>query len=217
MNEAGIQGVGSSGTPLLQGNVQNIGKEDFLKLLVTQLQHQDPLQPMDNTEFVSQLAQFSTLEGITNMDTRLEFIGDSILSLNNFGAAGLIGSEVKALGDSFILDGSNVEINYKLQEDAASAEVSILSSTGTIVKQITTDGGAAGENSIVWDGRDSEGNALPPGNYTFTVTAERIDGSAVGVNTLLKGVVEEIEYENGAPFLLVGGQRVSMGSVVSVG
>ncbi len=217
MNEAGIEGVGSSGTSLLQGHVQNLGKEDFLKLLVTQLQHQDPLQPMDNTEFVSQLAQFSTLEGISNMDARLGFIGESILSLNNFGAAELIGSEVKALGDSFILDGSNVEINYQLQEDASSAEVSLLNSTGTTVKQIKTGSGAAGENSIVWDGRDSEGNALPPGSYTFTVTAERSDGSDVGVDTLLRGVVEGIDYENGMPFLLVGGKRVSMGSVVSVG
>ncbi len=217
MNEAGIQEVGNSVTPLLQGNVQNIGKEDFLKLLVTQLQHQDPLEPMDNTEFVSQLAQFSTLEGITNMDTRLEFIGDSILSLNNFGAARLIGSEIKALGDIIVLNDSNVDISYQLQGDAANVKVSILNSSGSMVRQIETEGGGAGESSIVWDGRDSEGNTLPPGSYSFTVTAESADGSDVGVDTLLRGFVEGVEYENGVPFLLVGGKRVSMGSVVSVG
>ena len=217
MNEATIGGIGGSVPPLVDNSMKNVGKEDFLKLLVTQLQNQDPLQPMDNTEFVAQLAQFSTLEGITNMDARLGSIGDSMLSLNNFGAAGLIGSEITALGDLVTLNGSSAEISYRLQGDAASVKVSILNSTGSPVRQLETGGGATGENSVVWDGRDGDGNALPHGNYTFTVTAARGDGSDVGVDTLLRGVVEEIEYENGMPFLLVGGQRVSMGAVVSVG
>ncbi|MFQ5329840.1 MAG: flagellar hook assembly protein FlgD [Thermodesulfobacteriota bacterium] len=217
MNEAIIDGVVNSTTPLVQGSMKNVGKEDFLKLLVTQLQHQDPLQPMDNTEFVAQLAQFSTLEGITNMDSRLGSIGDSMLSLNNFGAAGLIGSEITALGDIVTLNGSSAEISYQLQGDASSVTVAIVNSNGSLVRQLETGGGAAGENSVVWDGRDGEGNVLPQGNYTFSVTAARGDGSDVGVDTLLRGVVDEIEYENGAPFLLVGGQRVGMGAVVSVG
>jgi len=217
MNDAIIDGVGNSAPSLVQGNTKNVGKEDFLKLLVTQLQHQDPLQPMDNTEFVAQLAQFSTLEGITNMDSHLGTIGDSILSLNNFGAAGLIGNEIKALGDSVTLNDSSVDIYYQLKGDAASVDVAILNSKGTLVRQLETGSGSVGENIITWDGRDNDGNALPQGNYTFTVTAERGDGTTVSVDTLLRGVVEEIEYENGAPFLLVGGQRVSMGAVVSVG
>ncbi|MBI5234550.1 MAG: hypothetical protein HY880_09370 [Deltaproteobacteria bacterium] len=194
-----------------------MAKEDFLKLLGVQLQYQDPLSPMENTEFVAQMAQFSTLEGITNMSDSMELMAAQIMSMNNLYASSLIGKEVKTYGNTVSLgaDG-NVDLSYYLQSDAATVEVSVRDSSGNLVRTIDTANASAGANSIVWDGRDSNGNMLPPGDYVFSVDAKASNGAPVAADTIVSGVVSGIVYVGGVPFVMIGETKVPLSNVLEI-
>lgn len=196
--------------------IQGLGKDDFMKLLVTQLKFQDPLNPMENTEFISQLAQFSTLEGITNMGDSLGTITSYIQSLNNYNAAGLIGKKVKAYGNVVVFDGKETaELSYNLKDNASKVVVNIYSH-GKLIRTIEEHNKPAGVNTLLWDGRDSDGRLLPSGEYTFSVSATTKDGSNIVSETIEQGVVDGVVYENGIPYLLVNNSKVSMNNVLEV-
>ncbi len=197
------------------GNIPSLGKDTFLKLLVTQLRHQDPLNPLKNTEFVAQLAQFSALEGINNMGEELKKVTDSLLSLNNYGAANLIGKEVKAEGNRLTLKDGKAWIGYTLEGDASDVVVVIRDRNGKVVRTLEERNRSKGENFLVWDGRDEKGMPLPDGEYSFTVSATNGD-EKVAASTLIKGRVEAVSFEDGVPYLLVGGSRVKVGDVYEI-
>src|SRR3989337_4601749 len=134
-----VQGVGvyGSGTGAVQRSPNEaMGKDAFLKLLVTQLQNQDPLNPTDNTEFVAQLAQFSSLEGIQNLNTSLGDMKGSMNALQEFGSASLIGKNAKAESSSFVYGGAPSKLGFSLGSDASSATLIIREPSGKAVKEI---------------------------------------------------------------------------------
>ncbi|MBI5327262.1 MAG: flagellar hook assembly protein FlgD [Deltaproteobacteria bacterium] len=195
----------------------SLGKGDFMKLLVTQLQYQDPLNPMDNTEFIAQLAQFSTLEGITNMEKGIETMSNYMLSMNNYNLTGIIGRDIKAYGNIVSLDGSGGrEMGYYLNGNAAKVTTTIYNENGDAVRTIEEGDRLAGKNAILWDGKNSNGSLLPAGKYTFTISAAAQDGSKIGADTILSGLVDGIVYEKGTPYLMVDGIKISMNSVLEV-
>ncbi len=197
------------------GTMPSLGKEVFLRLLVTQLRYQDPLNPLKNTEFVAQLAQFSTLEGINNMEEELEKVRDSLLSLNNYSTTNLIGKEVKAQGDTVsLVDGSAV-MGYRLGEDATEVVVVIKDRNGKVVRTIEETNRRKGENLLTWDGRDEEGRPLPPGDYTFTVSARKGD-EAVEAWPLIQGRVDGVVFKGGRPYVTVEGRRVSIADIYEI-
>jgi flagellar basal-body rod modification protein FlgD len=186
-------------------------EDQFLKLLTTQLQNQDPTNPMDNMQLTSQLAQISTVEGITNLNTTLQSISSQMDLSQSIDATSFIGKSVLVQGNSILLgtdstSGSTVTTPFgiNLTSDAANVQVKITDANGTVVNTVNLGKTKAGVYSYDWDGKSSTGAASSNGSYSFTVTATDANGNAVTVNPLTYGLVGSVAYTSSGPVLNLG-------------
>lgn len=193
-------------TPAANNNTQTplktLGKEDFLRLFTTQLRYQNPINPMDSTEFTSQLAQFSSLEQLFNIGSQLK---DMLLyqnSLQNTLTVNLIGKEIQYEGDSVYLK-NTASISYTLPSPASKIKITIYDSTGKTVREIELNNQAEGLQSYQWDGRDSAGNKLLDGEYKLKVEAFDSSGNPVEVSTHSSGIVTGMTFENNITYLII--------------
>lgn len=214
---SGIIGQTGTSTTKTSGS-SSLGKDDFLKLLVTQLQAQDPLSPMDDKEFVAQLSQFSSLEQLTNISSgvsSLATIGSQQLAL---GAVGFIGKDVKAVGNSLTKAGSKVStMTYSLSEAAAKVSVNVMDSNGNIVRTVDIGSQAAGDQTFQWDGKSSNGKVMPDGIYKVGLSAQTAGGQALLTSTSVTGTVTGAGDQNGSFMLkLADGRSVKMTDVQEV-
>ena len=218
MTISGVTDTSTSSTSTTTTGSSELGRDDFLNLLVTQLQYQDPLNPMDSADFTAQLAQFSSLEQLTNMNEQLEALVTAQSNLNNSQAVSYIGRTVLAEGNAtFITDGDAEPLQIELEESAAEVYVGIYDDTGDLVSTLSTDAMAAGRGTIEWDGTDMDGNALPDGDYWFEVTAVDSSGDEVEVSTLSSGQVSGVSFgDDGEASLVVKGQSVSLDAIIEV-
>jgi len=193
---------------------KSLGKDDFLRLLTAQLQAQNPLNPMDATGFTAQLAQFSSLEQMTNIDSDLKTLLAYQSSLQNTMATDLIGKKIKMTGNGVTLNGT-AALNYSLQGNAAAVTLSIFNATGALVKSADLGKVAAGNNSFLWDGKDKNGNQLSAGGrYTFTLAATDSSGNAVTATPLTSGTVTSVAFDNNMTYLTIDGNtRIQLGDV----
>jgi flagellar basal-body rod modification protein FlgD len=187
---------------------------EFLTLLTTQLQNQDPLSPMDSNEFTNQLVQFSQVEQSINTNQKL----DDLVSLQNTGVRsvglGYVGMEVNYYSTELSYKGSgNTEINYVLPKEADKATVRIYDKKGVEVHYAEISKNT-GLNRIVWDGKDKKGAQLAEGAYTIKIDALDRDEKKIDVNTIVNGVVNGIETQNGRVSLLVGNRPVAVDAVI---
>jgi flagellar basal-body rod modification protein FlgD len=182
--------------------VKTLGKEDFLRLFTTQLRYQNPINPMDSTEFTSQLAQFSSLEQLFNIGSQLKDLLLYQNSLQNTLTANLIGKEIKYEGDSVYLK-DTATINYTLTSPASKVKITITDSGGKTVKEIELNNQAEGAQSYQWDGRDSSGNKMPEGEYKIKVEAFDSSGNPVQTSTLSSGIVTGMTFENNLTYLII--------------
>lgn len=190
--------------------------DDFLVLLTTQLQNQDPLSPMESTEFTNQLVGFSQVEQQINQNDKLNQLLQLQYASANSMALQYVGMDVSFVGNQLYHDGaSQSEIFYSLEDNANSSKIRIVNAEGVTVRQLDANR-AAGTDSIVWDGLDKDGQALPAGNYTVAVDALDDEGNAIKGSTAVTGSVKGIESQNGVTYLLVKGDRlVSINEVLS--
>ncbi|HOF73181.1 MAG: flagellar hook assembly protein FlgD [Deltaproteobacteria bacterium] len=200
----------ASATPTTSGrNV--IGKDEFLKMLIAQLKNQDPLNPLDGTAFTAQLAQFSSLEQLQNINTQLGSFTRQQQSLSGSQAVSLIGKEVLARGNTVQAAGSPVALSYQLAGDAAEGMVRIYNAAGEFVDALSFRNQKQGLNTLTW----SPPSSLS-GVCTYEVIATDRAGRAVGADTLVQGEVTGVNYRDGAVTLSVGGREIAYGDVVSV-
>lgn len=201
-----IAQLNSSATTVKNAAERNVlGKDEFLKLLTMQLRYQSPLNPMNNTEFTSQLAQLSSVEALNNM---VKQMSDLLLyqnSIQNTLTLNLIGKNVKFSGDQISLKDKG-EINYNLAANASKVTISISDSSGKLIRKIELGQQNAGVNNYVWDGKDSNGNKMPDGNYTFKIEASDTAGKPVEATTISKGQVTGITFENNTTFIVIDGK-----------
>ena len=212
----------TNGVAKQTGSQQELGKDDFLELLMAQLQNQDPLEPMSNEESIAQLAQFSTLEQMNNIADGIDKSNDldflQMQSLNNVMASGLIGKDAKASYNGIFFDHEKpAVINYNLSTNVDTVEFKITDSTGKTVATLKQDNLDAGVNSIEWDGTDNSGNRVDEGYYTIEATASMADGTTFTPNLSLVGTVESVIYRDGGAFLRIQGTEIPLGSVSAVG
>ncbi len=208
---------GSVADSFSQTTVSNgtMSKDDFLELLVTQLQYQDPLEPMDNTQMAAQLAQYSQLETLNNIQETLE---SSLLldqSLNNSFMTSLIGKGAKAYGNGVTYSGDETDLSYETY-GAANVTIKVYDESGDLVRTIDAGYQKAGEHSFTWDGRNGSGDKVESGHYTFEVEALNSDGNEVTAYTYTVGMIQGITYENGSPYFLINGQTVNLGDVIQI-
>lgn len=200
---------------------KTMGKEDFLKLLVTQLRFQDPLSPGDPKEFVAQLAQFSSLEQQLNANRNLESLGSLARSLQGSlsmsQGVNLLGKSVKGVGNSLRLSGGQVNAaTFQLAREAKEVKVTILDGAGRVVRTLDLGRQAAGLRQFAWDGKDANGKALPDGSYTYKVTAMDSQGKGVEVTNYFTGTVQEVFQDQRGVWLKIDGREVPLDSIVSV-
>ncbi len=200
----------ASATAAAAGTSKVMGKDVFLQMLVAQLKNQDPLNPMNGSDFAAQLAQFSSLEQLTNISSQLDTIGANMESLNNKQLAGFLGSEITAAGNTIQADGTSKTLTYSLAQDAQQATVKIYNDQGSLVKTIETGSQKAGLNSVTWN------TSGLSGNYTFEVSAVDQKGQSVTAATLITGVVTGVNFKDGVPYLTVNGKEIAFKDVVSV-
>ena len=203
-------GATDSATQQLTGNM-----DTFLQLLTTQLQNQDPMNPMDSDQFTQQLVEYSQVEQQINTNTNLQ----TLISLQQGGAAS---SAVSYLGKSVTVTNGNAPLtngaaswNYTLAAQSSDTTLTVTNASG---QTVYTGAGstASGSNTFDWNGQDSSGNQLPDGVYTLAVTAAASDGSAVQSSVSSTGVVSEVNMSGSTPELIIGSMAVPISQVATV-
>lgn len=197
----------------------NLDKDDFLKLLVTQLQYQDPLNPMDDKEFVSQMAQFSSLEQLTNLNDSMEKMADVTSRQDLYGAVNYIGKDVVAEGNQISkTDGSLSTITYTIESPAKQVTVSIYDGSGNIVQSYVQGAQSAGSYSVIWDGTSYTGGTASNGVYTVTVSAEASSGSSILADLMVSGTVTGVQTgtDGTSQVVLSDGRVVDLANVKQV-
>jgi len=216
MDVTGISSTSnSSSTPAATGN-KTLGKQEFLTLLLKQLSYQDPLNPLDNTEFTAQLTQFSTLEELTNINSTLNDVLDFQHSMQNASVANLIGKSVEVPGNSTYLE-DTADMRYTLAGNARSVSISIYDKSGTLVRTEELGSKAAGKYDYEWDGKDNFGNTKAEGAYSFEVTALDSAGNVVETTTDSLGKVTGVLFEDDMTYLVLNGyQNVYLSDIKSI-
>lgn len=193
-----------------------LGQETFLRLLTEQMQHQDPLDPMKNEDFVAQLAQFSSLEQLMGLQGVMEGVYVGIMSMNNASMASLVGTDVVASGDQVrIEDGGGADLHFDSATDLEGGTVTIQDEDGVVVRTIELEAQESGEFSIAWDGLDDDGQPVDDGLYTFSIEATDSDGEAE-VETRVVGTVTEMDYSTGTPQPSVEGVVVGIDAILKL-
>ena len=193
-----------------------LGKEDFLKLLVAQLGAQDPLNPMDSREFSAQLAQFSALEQMTNMNSTLGDLVKAQQAMGNSSLISIIGKLVDIPGSSLeYTQGETNNLTYSLGAESDTTKIEIYDSVGNLVNTLNGPG-AEGSNLTTWNGRDSQGNPVNSGLYTFKIQATDASGKPVTSETFSTGLVTDVLFEEGKAFAVVNGQKLSADEITRV-
>jgi flagellar basal-body rod modification protein FlgD len=166
---------------------------------------------MDGTAFTAQLAQFSSLEQLQNMNTQLTSYIQQQQAVGNSQAVNLIGKQVLAKGNAVTVDGNPVTLGYNLASDAVSGQIQVYDANGLQVDTLSFKNQKQGLNSIVWNCPSSA-----KGTYTFAVSALDRSGKSVSASTMAQGTVTGVNFHDSATYLVVGGQEIGFSNVVSV-
>lgn len=215
-----IEGL-SGATPTGTGQANEDGKKldddlnRFLNLLVTQLQNQDPLDPLDANEFTAQLVQFASVEQQIYQNANLEKLLAAQQNMQVASMVNYLGTTAEASGNALSLENGNAEASYSLSDNAAATTIAIKDGLGRIVYVAPGETGA-GRHSFSWDGRDNLGNALPDGAYVLEVSAKRPDDSLVDIDQTTFGRVTGAASEDGQVLLYLGDTAVPIENVLSV-
>lgn len=215
---AEISGIGSTSvtsTPVQTGP-KTLGQDDFLKLLVTQLKNQDPLKPTDNTEFVSQLAQFSQLEQSSKQAQLLQQSLDAQAASLQFTLLPMVGRTV-TIGHPLVQLGEGpATFGYSLEKNAAKVLVSIQNADGQVMRTLEYRDRLAGPNAAEWDGKNQNGVQMPKGLYRYVISAADGEGRSVNVEGRATLTVSGIRMEEGQAKLLVGDLSVDPSEIVEL-
>ena len=182
---------------------EELGKNEFLELLVAQLNNQNPLEPQSNGDFIAQLAQFSTVEGVEKLNGSMETIMSGYQSSQALQASSLVGRKVIIPSEKAVVDTSETfKASLVLPQSSSNVYVNVYSSDGSLVTQLNMGAQEAGQVSFMWDGKNSDGETMPPGTYKFEAQAS-INGETKGLYTLLPANVDSVTLGQGGGELLL--------------
>ena len=195
-------------------NRNELGKDDFMKLMSAQLKHQDPLNPLKNEEMAAQLAQFSALEQMMNVNQNLEKMQAAQKPQDNVLAASLIGKRVFTDSSKFsLLKGATPELKFELPGDAEAINVSLLNEKGEVIREIELGAMAKGTQSVRWDGKNGKNLDAELGEYSYRVTGTGEGGKPIQIDTSTSGLVSGVVFEGGKALLSVDDKKIALETV----
>ena len=199
------------------GNNQ-LNKDAFMSLLLTQMKNQDPTNPLKSHEMAAQLAQFTQLEKLTNIDQSINSLRTDQKPSMNYQALNLIGKAVNTDNSKITRTDAtqNHEIRFNLGASAQKVEVKIKDANGTELRTLTFPNLKAGKNEVNWNGQMEDGTAAPIGDYTAEFQAVGSNGAKIFVESKVAGVITGVNFTPKGPQLLVGKQTINMSDVKSI-
>lgn len=208
----------SSGSTQGTTAAKEMGKDQFLQLLVAQLQNQNPLDPAKDTEFVAQLATFSSLEQLMSVNKNLAGLATGQANLVNSQALTLIGKDalVEAGGTVRVQHGKPDDIVYAIGAGASTATVKIVDAQGVVRRVIELDPKRAGRVDLGWDGRDGNGDLLADGEYEIRIEAKDASGEAVPAALWRSLPIDGVNFESGSVALVSGDREIPFDSIVEI-
>ncbi|MNF39811.1 Basal-body rod modification protein FlgD [compost metagenome] len=182
---------------------KDLGKNEFLELLVAQLNNQDPMAPQENGEFIAQLAQFSTVEGVEKLNSSMSTLLSGYQSSQALQASSLVGRKVIVPSEKAVVDTAETfKASASLPVSSSNVWVNVYDDAGALVNRINLGQQSAGSVSFMWDGKDSSGKLMPPGTYKFEAQAE-VEGEAKALYTMLPANVDSVTLgQNGGELML---------------
>lgn len=218
-----VTGTSQNTTTATNTSKTDITKDEFLKLLTEQLKAQDPLNPADNQQFATQLAQFSQLEQLSNISSLLEeqVQSNTLLTqtISNTALPGLIGKNARALTNQFSFDGQNpVTLGDNLPYSANDGSIVIKNEGGGVIRTIKMSGDDlnSGEHTFVWDGKTDSGELAPSGKYTISVTCKDSNGASFSADTYMTGKIEAVRFKSEGTMLVIGGMEIALANISDI-
>jgi flagellar basal-body rod modification protein FlgD len=201
-------------TPKKVTGSSSMGKDDFLKLLFTQLKNQDPQNPLDDREMAAQLAQFSSLEQMQNLNTSFSDLKNTMETQGKYSYLAAVGKTARVEGDAMVPDSTGKQNGvFKLDGDAANVNVVISSSSGSIVRTLPLGAATAGEYQFQWDGNLASGGKAPADLYSFSVQAVDAKGKDIASTSYVEGTISGISLNENPPKAYIGDYGVSFDKI----
>jgi flagellar basal-body rod modification protein FlgD len=188
-----------------------LGQDEFMTMLLAQLKNQDPLNPMEGKDFAAQLAQFSTLQQVTNLNTTMSSLPTYLQAFSNTQMVSMIGNDAVAKGNVINVSGSSTDVSFRLPSDIQNGAINIYNESGLQVGAANLGSLKTGINKIAWNT-----SGVSTGNYTFTISAKDKSGNAVTADTLITGKVTGTSFKNDTAYLTINGQDVAFSNVVAI-
>ncbi len=195
----------------------SIDQQQFLMLFVSQLQNQDPLNPLDANGLTEQLAQFSSLEQLFTINTNLEAVHEALTAREAVDPLRLLDTEVTVPGDTVTLaDGTASGLVVDVPSGVLDLEAEIVTAGGAVLRTLSLGTPPVGELDLPFDGKDDRGATLADGSYQVRVTGRDADGESVSVPTLVRERVTGVDLSEQPPVLLLGTRRVALADVQAI-
>lgn len=193
-------------------------KDAFLKLMLTQLKYQDPMNPLESHEMAAQLAQFSQLEQLSNIDNSVQALTKAQNPMVNYQALNFMGRTISADTEKIIRGKGDTshDLRFTLPAEAKSAKITIVDEAGQVAKIINVSNLNKGENNVTWNGTKEDGYPAFAGNYSFKVEAESDKGGKFLGQTSFTGLVTGLNYSPEGPVLMIGNQKVKLSDVKKI-
>jgi flagellar basal-body rod modification protein FlgD len=194
-----------------------LGKDDFLKLMMAQVTHQDPLKPMDSQGMMDQLTSMGSLEQLVNLNDNVGKLQETQSDMMRANAFSFLDKDVTVRGGGVpVSNGQATGIQFTLPRDAETVTVSIADGKGNLVRQLALGAQGPGNHQVSWDAHDTDGKPVTDGFYRYTVAAHAKDQESVPVDLFQRGKVSGITFENGRPKLTINGEDVDIRDVIEM-
>lgn len=197
---------------------KKLGMEDYMNIMIRQLQYQDPFHPMDNRKFASQLAQFSQLDQLVHLNHKMDGMSDQGKEADSLQMVGFLGREVFLRGNSFVKDPHEAaSLVFRLDKPSHNARIFIYGAKHQLVRTLQAGAMEPGDRTVSWDGLTNRGTMAPKGEYSFEVVARDAKNRPVPATPLRTGVVTGVVFSDKKPLLEVNGEKVPLSQITHVG
>ncbi len=196
---------GAAATAAAPPKAAALGQADFMRLMTEQLKHQDPLKPLSNSEFIGQLAQFSTVQGIGELKDVMTGFGNALTGDQVLKGASLVGHSVLVPSAQLALPAEGETTGLVMTPGKGTVSLAITDSSGAVVRTVVVESTAKGEQRFAWDGLDDAGQRLPPGTYAVAATHVDAAGGATSLSTYVDAVVESVTIGSDGLYLNLPG------------